>query len=358
MRTISVIILFTVVIGFNVAYTQDKELEISTEPVRLVEWHPNNDLVANVGFDQGSDTIMIWDAVSGELIHQLGNEAFRKADIAGLDWSPDGEHIAALYQGYRIVIWDVLSGQISNQMDIKLQDEVVEREYLLGQLSALDWSPYGSQIAVVEDGYLDIWNFASETFTSIELPIIDGFQGAAGVAWSPDGSQIAVIAGEYNLVIFDSQSLQIDIVGAPSRGGGMKGVVGRAYGDQSIAWSADGTKIASYFSSFGNILVADLFVWNAQNGLISTTLDGFSSEIQALDWNSTGEFLAIATGSSVVDSTHNEIYIYDMNSNDIAEILQEHTDTVTSVSWSPDGMQLASGSLDGTIRIWDIPEGQ
>ena len=32
--------------------------------------------------------------------------------------------------------------------------------------------------------------------------------------------------------------------------------------------------------------------------------------------------------------------------------MQGHSDKVTSVAWSPDGQNLASGSLDGTVRLW------
>jgi WD40 repeat protein len=37
--------------------------------------------------------------------------------------------------------------------------------------------------------------------------------------------------------------------------------------------------------------------------------------------------------------------------------LQGHTKYVSSVAWSPDGRQLASGSRDNSIRVWDATTG-
>ena len=34
--------------------------------------------------------------------------------------------------------------------------------------------------------------------------------------------------------------------------------------------------------------------------------------------------------------------------------LRGHKRTVTCVEWSPDGSQLATGSLDHTMRLWDV----
>ena len=39
-------------------------------------------------------------------------------------------------------------------------------------------------------------------------------------------------------------------------------------------------------------------------------------------------------------------------------VLQGHTDTVTSVHWSPDGTQLVSSARDNTVRIWSIANQQ
>ena len=39
-------------------------------------------------------------------------------------------------------------------------------------------------------------------------------------------------------------------------------------------------------------------------------------------------------------------------------IFKGHTSNILSVSYAPDGTRLASGSTDGTIRIWDVESGQ
>jgi len=37
--------------------------------------------------------------------------------------------------------------------------------------------------------------------------------------------------------------------------------------------------------------------------------------------------------------------------------LQSHTEPIWSLSWSPDGRYIASGSHDGSVRVWDVGTG-
>jgi WD40 repeat protein len=48
-----------------------------------------------------------------------------------------------------------------------------------------------------------------------------------------------------------------------------------------------------------------------------------------------------------------------VNASEMIELmsLEGHRERVTSLSWSPDSMKLASGSTDNTVRIWDITDG-
>jgi WD40 repeat protein len=52
------------------------------------------------------------------------------------------------------------------------------------------------------------------------------------------------------------------------------------------------------------------------------------------------------------------IWLYETETLTLIKELNGHAGNVESVDWSPDVKYLASGSLDRTIRIWDIDTGE
>jgi WD40 repeat protein len=81
------------------------------------------------------------------------------------------------------------------------------------------------------------------------------------------------------------------------------------------------------------------------------TLKGHNDVVRSVAWALDG--LVLASGS------HDEtIRLWDGQSGQLLHALEGHEDAVYSVAWSPDGRVLASGSDDNTIRLWDGQSGQ
>jgi serine/threonine protein kinase/WD40 repeat protein len=79
----------------------------------------------------------------------------------------------------------------------------------------------------------------------------------------------------------------------------------------------------------------------------------------ALGWMLGGAALLIAGGGAgVYWYMNNGQQASGSGSSPILHVLQGHTSSVTSLSWLPDGSQLASGSLDQTARIWSSTDGK
>ncbi|KAJ5875197.1 uncharacterized protein N7473_012544 [Penicillium subrubescens] len=81
------------------------------------------------------------------------------------------------------------------------------------------------------------------------------------------------------------------------------------------------------------------------------TLEGHSDSVTSITWSPDGSRLTSAS----YDRT---VRIWDPATGQCLSTLEGHIDSVTSITWSPDGSRLASASYDRTVRIWDPATGQ
>ena len=91
-------------------------------------------------------------------------------------------------------------------------------------------------------------------------------------------------------------------------------------------------------------------VWNVQRQERLFTLRGHARPVHTLSWSPNGN--RIASGSQ--DQT---VRVWDMATGQTTIILRSHEKDVRSVEWSPDGRILASASSDMTIKLWDSTRG-
>lgn len=100
-------------------------------------------------------------------------------------------------------------------------------------------------------------------------------------------------------------------------------------------------------------LLSFLFQRNQTSSILPPspkTLSGHTASIATLAWSSDG--IHMASGSQ--DTT---IKIWNTILGKNIVTLYGHTETVSSVAWSPDGTHLVSGSWDHTVKIWDAQTG-
>ena len=80
------------------------------------------------------------------------------------------------------------------------------------------------------------------------------------------------------------------------------------------------------------------------------TLRGHVNNVHAVTCSPDGSLLASGSGDGTIK-------LWRVSDGQEIRTLKRHDDRVSSVTFSPDGSMLASGSQDGTVRLWRVSNG-
>ena len=202
-------------------------------------------------------------------------------------------------------------------------------------------SPRGDAFATAgEDKTVKLWSSAR---TGLPATLVGHRSRVFCAAFSPDGKALATGAGEFDE---DNPSIPSDVIvwdiekGTPKAtlSGHTRAVVG-------VAFSPDGKTLATAGSD------NRMRVWDLADGRVSGSMWTDRSRrggARSVSFSPDGALLAI---SFWPDPT---VKIVDARTGVELTAFSGHNDGVYAVQFSPDGKTLATGSIDRTVKLWDV----
>jgi WD40 repeat protein len=152
------------------------------------------------------------------------------------------------------------------------------------------------------------------------------------VVWSPNGRWIASASEDKTIHVYDAISGEIVLRGEAG------------FRNCGITWSPDSNRLAWYVRNGGSHIVR---IFNSATGKPLIDCQGHTSFVWSVSWSPCGKWLA--SGSD--DKT---LRIWNPTNGTCLHCLERGDREFISICWSPDGQKLALGSFDMTIQVWNI----
>lgn len=300
-------------------------------------------------------TIKFWSFPDGKLLKILKGH---KDEIHSVNISPDGKLLVSGSTDSTIRFWSLPEGTWLKELLPELEGfedlegklrRILKRRFC--PVRSVSISPDGKMMASgTFDARVRLWSLPEGKF----LKTMKGHYGAITVVkFSPDGKYLA--SGNSGKYLDRHQDKTVKIWSLPD-GELVKTLRGHNGKVNSIDISQDGK-----FLVFG-CEDATVRIWSLPEGNLLKVLKGHDQKKRYLSSSPIGEVESVSISPDgrflASGSRDKTIRLWSLPEGKLLKTLKGHTNWVNTVKFSPDGKFLASGSIDMTIKLWTLPEGR
>lgn len=239
----------------------------------------------------------------------------------GLSFSLDGKYLAVGNCDSTVTIWDYQSGK-----------KIFEFKCLTRCVKGIAFSKSGKYLAVGSGNEIQFWNTVAQKF---EYKIQTTAKSILNIAFSPNDSLIGIVGSDSTTSIWDfSPQNKILEVHANSNYQG------------HIAFSPNG----KHFATGSSDGIAT--VWDSKTGDSVAIFHPRFPYYCEVAFSGDSKYLAITKPET------NAGKVVEIDTKQTLFSLEGHHSALHSIQYSPDSKQIATGSGDGTIKVWDAENGK
>lgn len=323
--------------------------------------------------DPTVEDLPIISAVNVTQLENLLNIESAGGDISEITFDSSSQFIAvASWEG--VLLWDLEQQSISWRLPVRLASQLM-------------FSPNGEELVVAAYPSLYLWQSVDDLITWHNLK--DGEEQSVGsvgdVQFSSDGSQVIALLtqsrGIYRWetdtleLLFEQTSPYVDESTAVtesmlSSDGQLAGILSYPRGLEIIDTSQGDTLSNPIHSNSGLILLTfsydnEHLLLNDQppsrslnSSLVLVCINGEIESRMTFDYETiwvTGAYSPDGELLALANEVNNSIHFFDATSMNEITRIDIQTNGINTLAFSPDGRLLASGGVDGIVRLWGIP---
>lgn len=353
LRTLAWTILVLIPLG---TLAQKPDVVLTTghlDQINSIDFSSDGEWMATGSIDK---LIKITELSSGKELRTFAGNDGRAAFVR---FTPDNDHVAALFDHGEIKIWDIASGELTARFpsndgvtgfDFCLEDEYIafinENDQLV--VSRLD----GSEVRTVVDGYVwrtkvsvegtsvfaldskgGLLKFDLETGDTLNyVSLFDElFYSPSRMQVSPDGDLLAIAFDDHDIWLFNTSDLSLK---------------GKLKGHDARIWAMD-------FASKENILVSsdhnsNIIVWNVDKEKIDEQHELTTFAPFALRIHPNQKFFLVGDGK--------EIHYVRLENGKILKTYRARGNKVQNMDYH--GKLIAAATHDVKIKVWDLERGK